>query len=73
MLNGREMHIKVSINGQDERLEECSLATLVSWKGLASGSLVVELNGRIIKQDAWDRVVLQQDDVLELLNFVGGG
>lgn len=67
------MEIEVRINGRDERLNACTLDTLIAVRGLISGSLVVEHNGRIIKQADWQGVTLGKKDVLELLNFVGGG
>lgn len=67
------MEIAIRINGKDERRKACTVAELVAGKGLAAGSLVVEYNGRIIKQDDWAGVMLRQGDVLEMLNFVGGG
>lgn len=67
------MEIEVRVNGSDERLQECTIGNLVEGKGLVAASLVVEYNGRIIKQADWHKVMLGQGDVLELLNFVGGG
>jgi sulfur carrier protein len=67
------MGIAIRINGREERREACSVAELVAGKGLAAGSVVVEYNGRIIPRDEWPEVILRQDDVLEMLTFVGGG
>lgn len=67
------MEIEVRVNGTDERLQECTIEALVERKGLVATSLVVECNGRIVKQADWSQVMLEQGDVLELLNFVGGG
>jgi sulfur carrier protein len=67
------MEITLRINGQEELLQECALEGLVAVKGLVAASLVVEHNGRIVKQADWRTVVLRPGDVLELLNFVGGG
>jgi thiamine biosynthesis protein ThiS len=67
------MNITIYLNGQDVRQEACTLAELVTARGLASGSLVIEHNGRIIPQQDWPKVRLRPDDVLEMLNFVGGG
>jgi sulfur carrier protein len=67
------MEIAVRVNGTDERLKECTIEALVAEKGLVAASLVVEHNGRIVKQADWNKVQLRQEDVLELLNFVGGG
>ncbi len=67
------MEIEVRINGTDERLKKCTIEGLIESKGLVAASLVVEYNGRIVKQADWNKVILSQGDVLELLNFVGGG
>ena len=67
------MEIEVRVNGTTERLKECTLEALVAEKGLVAASLVVECNGRIVKQADWSGVLLKHGDVLELLNFVGGG
>lgn len=67
------MEIEIRINGRDERHKACSIAELVAGRGLAAGSLIVEHNGRIVKQEDWGIVMLAQGDVLEMLNFVGGG
>jgi thiamine biosynthesis protein ThiS len=67
------MEIEVRVNGTDERLQQCTIEDLVAGKGLVAASLVVECNGRIVKQADWSGVLLRQGDVLELLNFVGGG
>ena len=49
------------------------IAELVVHKRLVAGSLVVELNQQIIKQEQWPFTSLKDGDSLELLNFVGGG
>ena len=67
------MEIEVRVNGTNERLKACTIEDLVAKKGLVAASLVVEHNGRIVKQTDWNNVMLSQQDVLELLNFVGGG
>lgn len=67
------MEITIRINGKDVQQENCSLAELVTAKGIAPGSLVIEYNGRIIQQHDWAGVILRPGDVLEMLNFVGGG
>ncbi len=73
LLTERTMEIEVRVNGRDERLQECTIETLVARKGLVAASLVVECNGRIVKQADWSGALLKHGDVLELLNFVGGG
>ena len=35
--------------------------------------IVIELNGQIVSKDKYDTVNLKDDDVMEVLTFVGGG
>lgn len=65
--------MKIWINGQREEIGPWTIDRLVADKELQAGSLVVELNREIIKQNQWQEVYLQDGDKLELLSFVGGG
>ena len=65
--------MELIINGQKEMSPPCTVAELVTRKGLTPGSLVVELNEQIIKQQQWQFTQLNAGDRVELLNFVGGG
>jgi sulfur carrier protein len=65
--------MEIIVNGQKETTPPCSIAELVTNKGLAPRALVVELNQQIIKQQQWPIIQLKEDDRLELLSFVGGG
>ncbi|MDO5675468.1 MAG: sulfur carrier protein ThiS [bacterium] len=63
----------LKVNGVEEECADTNLAELVAAKGLRRDSLVVELNGSIIKQELWQTTGLHDGDQVELLNFVGGG
>ena len=65
--------MKITINGKSETIQPCSVGELVRRKGLNSAALVVELNHQIVKQETWDTTQLNENDMLELLSFVGGG
>ena len=67
------MNVEIQINGKKESVVKCTVADLVAQRDLLADSLIVEYNGKIIKQIVWDEVTLQNGDILELLNFVGGG
>ncbi len=68
---GGLMHLV--INGSEEQSDSATLADLIDRKGLRRDSLVVELNGAIVRQQQWAATTLQDGDRVELLNFVGGG
>ena len=67
------MEIAIRVNGLIEQSTATTLAGLVAERQLASRSLVIELNGRVISQADWPTTRIAADDILELLNFVGGG
>lgn len=67
------MAIQVIVNGVPETVSARTIAELVTHKGLSPGALVVEWNQEIVKQEDWPSVLLQEQDRLELLSFVGGG
>lgn len=66
--------MQLLVNGAKEQCaKDATLAELIGHKKLRKDSLVVELNGAIIKQELWATTRLKDGDQLELLSFVGGG
>lgn len=65
--------MRILINGKQEIVTEANLNKLIDELGLPTKSLVVEHNRVIIPQGQWSKTMIEDGDVLELLNFVGGG
>ena len=65
--------MNIRINGQQLSIRSQTVAELLVERALSPEALVVELNGEIIRQEHWPTAQLQDNDTLELLNFVGGG
>lgn len=65
--------MNITVNGKQESISADTLMAYVREKGLKTGALVVELNGRVIGADQWQQTALHDGDKLELLSFVGGG
>ena len=42
-------------------------------KGLNPTLIALELNGKIIPKDEFEKVIFNQGDKVEILSFVGGG
>jgi sulfur carrier protein len=63
----------IVINGERQETEAGNILELVTMLGLTPKSLVVEHNQQIVRQENWEATALSDGDVLELLNFVGGG
>ena len=65
--------MEIMINGKRENCTSGTIAELLSKMSIPADTLVVELNGSIIRQEQWPDITLKDGDMLELLNFVGGG
>ena len=66
------MQIVVNSEAQ-EILSECTVFQLLEDKAVTLKAAVVELNGKILKQEHWQSTLLQAGDRLEILVFMGGG
>lgn len=66
--------LEVVLNGKVEKLEkEMSLSAFLLARGLNPNAVIVEYNHNIAKKQEWENIILQDNDRLEVLNFVGGG
>ncbi len=62
-LNGQNIQIEQGIN-----LEECLIK-----QGLDTSTVVVEHNKTIVPAQNFATTILEDEDILEVLHFVGGG
>ncbi|HOP75799.1 MAG TPA: sulfur carrier protein ThiS [Bacillota bacterium] len=66
--------MNIKVNGKTEALvQECSVKDFLAAKGLEATSVVIDLNGHIVKAQDWEETLLREGDVLEILRLVGGG
>jgi len=66
--------LQIIVNGQAEEIfSECTLFQLLEDKAVVLKAAVVELNGKILKQEQWNSTTIHADDSLEILVFLGGG
>ena len=66
--------MKITINGQEKQLAApFNLQSLVKQFCRNANRVIAEVNGRIVKNTAWDQTSIHDGDVVELVNFVGGG
>ncbi len=64
---------ELAVNGKSRTSTASTLEELLNELQLAGIPLVVELNGAIIRQNAFAETALASGDRLELVRFVGGG
>ncbi len=64
----------IKINGKPEEVKkQLNLAELVLSRGLCTEHIVVEHNYCIISKPEWKNVLLGENDIIEIISFVGGG
>jgi sulfur carrier protein len=66
--------MKIIVNGNNKVFQDgATLLEILKELGLTDKVMAAAVNMEIVKQDDWDKRVLQDNDKLELLDFVGGG
>ena len=66
--------MRLRINGEDKDVAGgITLADLVASLGLQGRRVAVERNREVVPAASWNAQVLAEDDVLEIVSFVGGG
>ena len=63
----------VTINGEEKELAGKNLLEYLKEAGFEPERVVVEQNLKIIPQEKLGNVIIQDEDAIEVLRFVGGG
>ena len=63
----------VMINGEEKEIAGKNLLEYLKENGFNPEHLVVERNFQIIPKEQFGSVTIQDEDVIEVLRFVGGG
>lgn len=65
--------MQIKLNGSLINTESKSVLELLQEYKIEAKSVAVAINLEIVKQDKWDSYLLQENDVVECLTFMGGG
>lgn len=67
--------MQISINGEIIKMSKpLTVAELLEVRGIESPDMVsVELNNQILAKDVFAATVLQENDAVEFIYFMGGG
>ena len=66
--------MKVFVNGESRELSGSpSLAELITQLDLPATRIAVELNREVVRRNDWSGTMLNEDDRVEIVHFVGGG
>ena len=63
----------ICINGEKIENNEIILSSYLEENGINPQRIAVELNGEILPKAQYSDTVLKDGDVVEIVNFVGGG
>lgn len=65
--------MEIILNGISYTTNSENLYDLINEKKLNPLTVVVEMNRKIIRKEFWRSQEISDGDVIEILNFVGGG
>lgn len=66
--------MKVTVNGKEEILKEnITVLELLKEKNIRPEVVTVELNEKILHRKEYEKTLLKEGDVVELVFFMGGG
>lgn len=66
--------VEITLNGTPRSVESStSISTLVEELAMPERRLAVELNGIVVRKADWPETILNADDRIEIVHFVGGG
>ncbi|MEA1966971.1 MAG: sulfur carrier protein ThiS [Thermodesulfobacteriota bacterium] len=65
--------MKIRLNGKNLSITCSTLLDLIVHQNLDQKAVVAEYNYKVVKQDDWEKVKINNGDNIELLSFVGGG
>lgn len=64
----------MKVNGKDAEFKEnLTIIDLLNKYNLKSDRVVVEVNLEIIEESNYSTYILKDEDIIELISFVGGG
>ncbi|MCR5482141.1 MAG: sulfur carrier protein ThiS [Clostridia bacterium] len=63
----------VIVNGEAKDAAGKSLKQLLDEEGYELSRIVVERNLEIVPKESYDTIIIEDNDSIEVLSFVGGG
>lgn len=63
----------ITLNGKEKDYKDITIAEMLENEGLGNVRVAVELNGKIIRKNDFQNVIVKDMDKVEVVSFVGGG
>lgn len=67
------MHLLINGKDHDDLPDGLTVATLIAHLGLPERKIAVERNREVVPKSTYAETVLETNDVLEIIHFIGGG
>ena len=65
--------MQLTVNGEKKESQAKTIQALLDELGIESKVMAAAVNMNVIKKEQWENYELEQNDKVELLQFVGGG
>ena len=66
--------MNVKINGETHTFNDnITLENIINNLNITISSIVAEVNGQVITKEKFSNTIIKDNDVIELIKFVGGG
>ena len=66
--------MNVKINGETHTFNDnITLENIIKNLNITISSIVAEVNGQVITKEKFSNTIIKDNDVIELIKFVGGG
>ena len=66
--------IKIQLNGKKYQIKNgCNLKYLLKMLKKNNNKVAIELNGEIADKKKYDKIFIKKNDIVEIVQFIGGG
>lgn len=66
--------MQIKVNGKlYDFNDNITLENIINQLNISSQNIIAEVNGNVITNEKFNKTVIENDSVIELIKFVGGG
>lgn len=65
--------MRLIINGEEKEFNSSTIGELLKEYNINPGRIAIELNNEIVDKNAYNKTILKENDIIEIIKFMGGG
>lgn len=66
--------MQIKVNGRLYNFDDnITLENIINQLNISSQNIIAEVNGEVITKEEFNKTVIENNSVIELIKFVGGG